>query len=72
MTKTKKATKATIQLGDIELDVFQLPDGEYIFSKSQVVNSVKTDKKRLSEILETKALQKHMPQGLRLSYKVKY
>jgi hypothetical protein len=36
MSTTIKATRATIKLGDIELDVFQLPDGSYGFSKNSL------------------------------------
>jgi hypothetical protein len=72
MSTTIKAVKATIMLGDIELDVFQLPDGNYCLSKTQVSNSVELDRKRLSQILEVKHVRNLMPQGLRMSEKVSY
>ncbi|MEM1425014.1 MAG: hypothetical protein AAGF75_00455 [Cyanobacteria bacterium P01_H01_bin.130] len=36
----QKAKRATIQLGDRELEVFQLPDGSYWLSQTQVAESV--------------------------------
>jgi hypothetical protein len=35
-----KAKRQTIALGDLELDVFQLPDGGYVMSQSQVAGVV--------------------------------
>jgi hypothetical protein len=37
---TTKAERAVITLGDIELDVFQKPDGTYFMSSSQVAESI--------------------------------
>jgi hypothetical protein len=37
---TAKATRAKITLGNIELDVFQLPDGEYRYSQTQAFISI--------------------------------
>jgi len=43
MTNPIKATRATIQLGDIELDVFQMPSGEYRYSMTQAFISIADD-----------------------------
>jgi hypothetical protein len=40
MTTTTKAIRATIKLGGIELDVFQLPDGSYRYSKTDIEASL--------------------------------
>jgi hypothetical protein len=37
---TQKAVRAIIPVGDIQLDVFQLPDGGYVLSKKQTFESV--------------------------------
>lgn len=36
MSSVIKAVRAQITLGDIELDVFQLPDGSYVMSSTQI------------------------------------
>ena len=36
----EKAKRATIQLGDRELEIFQLPDGSYWFSQTEVATCV--------------------------------
>ena len=50
MTTTTKATRAQIQLGNIDLDVFQLPNGDYQISQSQVCSSVGKPAKRMVEL----------------------
>jgi hypothetical protein len=37
---TQKAVRAQIKLGDIDLDVFQLPDGSYRYSQTQAFISI--------------------------------
>jgi hypothetical protein len=54
---TIKAVRATITLGDIELDVFQLPDGGYYFTQSvlktiHITLSNTSGKKYVKPILE--------------------
>jgi hypothetical protein len=71
MTITTKATRATITLGDIELDVFQLPDGKYFLSLTQVAESIGIPLKRMSEIRELNMAQTLYPEGFSLSEKVK-
>jgi hypothetical protein len=67
MTTTTKAIRATITLGDIELDVFQLPDGSYRMSKAQTCETVQLDRKRLSELLEKNSLKAIAGKGSTLS-----
>jgi hypothetical protein len=67
MTNVNKAIRATITLGDIELDVFQLPDGSYRMSKAQVCETVQLDRKRLSELLEKNSLKLIAGKGSLLS-----
>lgn len=60
MSKSKliKAIRATIQLGDMELDVFQLPDGSYGFSSTGIAAILGlSSHKRVGEILTSKALK---------------
>ena len=71
MNTTIKATRATILLGDIELDVFQLPDGKYFLSLTQIAESIDLDKKRLSELRELKLAQSLYFEGFRKSENVK-
>lgn len=58
-----KAIRTTIKLGDIDLDVFQLPDGQYRFSATQIVELLNLGKgSRVQQILGSKALQTYTEQ----------
>ena len=70
MTNPIKATRATIQLGDIELDVFQMPSGEYRYSMTQAFISIADDgydtkqaAKRYIEIIKAKSVQHLVGRG---------
>ena len=52
---TIKAVRATINLGDIELDVFQLPDNEYRLSQTQVEQAVEKPERSFRDFLASKA-----------------
>ncbi|NJO64603.1 MAG: hypothetical protein HC836_42620 [Richelia sp. RM2_1_2] len=52
---TIKAVRATINLGDIELDVFQLPDSEYRLSQTQVEQAVEKPERSFRGFLASKA-----------------
>ncbi len=67
MTTTQKAVRATIKLGDTELDVFQLPNGEYRLSKGQACDVVNLDRKRLSQIFQKNSLKALLGEGKSLS-----
>jgi hypothetical protein len=71
MSQTTKAIRATIKLGDIELDVFQLPDGKYFLSLTQVAETIDMPLKRMSQIRELKLTQTLYPEGFRMSETVK-
>jgi hypothetical protein len=49
-TQVIKATRATITLGDIELDVFQLPDGSYRWSANQITKAIDIRHSRVAQI----------------------
>ncbi|MGL5076887.1 MAG: hypothetical protein ACRDBG_13830 [Waterburya sp.] len=68
---TIKAVRATITLGDIELDVFQLPDGKYFLSVMQLAESIGISHKRFAEFRELKLAQSLYPEGFRMAEKVK-
>ena len=53
----EKAKRATIQLGDRELDVFQLPDGSYRLSQSQVAQAAEKPEANFRNFLGTKWLK---------------
>ena len=53
----EKAKRATIQLGDRELDVFQLPNGEYRLSQSQVAQAAEKPEANFRNFLGTKWLK---------------
>jgi hypothetical protein len=72
---TVKAVRAIITLGDIEIDVFQMPTGEYRLSKGQTCDVIGLDKKRLSELQEKNSLKAIAGKGSHLSesiVKMKY
>jgi hypothetical protein len=52
-----KAKRQTIALGDIPLDVFQLPDGAYVMSQTQVAEAVDLDEIYIRRFLSSKWLK---------------
>ena len=52
-----KAKRATIQLGSIELDVFQLPDGSYRMSQSEIASVVELQATYVLRFLSSKWLK---------------
>lgn len=52
-----KAIRTTIKLGDIELDVFQLPNGSYWMSLSQMAETLRFDKRRGSDLLALEVIK---------------
>ena len=67
MTTLIKSKQVQIQLGNIFLDVFQLPSSEYRLSKKQTCDVVDLNRKRLSELFEKKSLQSLLGEGRSLS-----
>ena len=66
MNNTIKAIRATIKLGDIELEGFLMPDGTQLMSKSQACKAIDLEQKRLSQLMELKEVQTLVPQGLKV------
>lgn len=52
-----KAKRATIELGDRELEVFQLGDGSYQLSQTQVAKAVNKPRRNASDFLQSKWLK---------------
>jgi hypothetical protein len=52
-----KAKRQTITLGDVPLDVFQLPDGSYVMSLTQVAESIGTQRQNVANFLTSKRLK---------------
>jgi hypothetical protein len=58
MTSTQKAVRATINLGGIQLNVFQLPDGSYGFSSTEIADILGlTSHRRVRQILTSAAMK---------------
>jgi hypothetical protein len=53
--KTAKAERATIHLGDIPLEVFQLPDGTYRLSQTQAAEAIGKDEISFRDFLKSKS-----------------
>ena len=67
MNNLIKAIKATINLGDTLLDGYQVPNGEYFLSLTQVAETIDMPLKRMSELRELNLSQSLYPQGFRIS-----
>jgi hypothetical protein len=61
---TTKATKATIKIGNISIDCYQMPDGCYKLAVNQVAKACNLDWRRFAEILEKKDVKALLPDGL--------
>jgi hypothetical protein len=63
MSLSQRAVRATITLGDIELDCYQMPDGDYWFSQNQMKEQLQilpgdsTGKKYFKPLLEASPLR---------------
>jgi len=57
MAKTIKAERATILLGDIPIEVYQLPDGSYALSRKDVFQSVQVEMKNYPRFLVSSGLE---------------
>lgn len=64
LNQTVTATRATIKLGSIELDAYQMPDGCYKLSVSQAAEAANLYHKRVGQIFEKKGLKALLPEGL--------
>jgi AraC-like DNA-binding protein len=63
MTESIKATRASVQIGAIEVDGFMLPDGSYRMSQAQVAQAVGKPPVNALRFLESKALKGLLGEG---------
>ncbi len=63
MTESIKATRASVQIGALEVDGFMLPDGSYRMSQSQVAEAVDKPPVNALRFLESKALKSLLGEG---------
>jgi hypothetical protein len=61
---TVKAVRATITLGDIEIEVYQLPCGKYIWGATHITNAIGIRHSRVAEICATKQAQSLASKGI--------
>jgi len=54
LSQTHKAQRSTIQLGDISLEVAMLPNGDYVFSQSEVTKVVDKPEVYIRRFLQSK------------------
>lgn len=62
---TKKAIKTTIVLGNIELDVYQMPNGEYKLSQTQVAEIIGNEEYSFRQFLKGKSPEALSHKGFR-------
>ena len=58
MTESIKATRASVQIGSLEVDGFMLPDGSYRMSLTQAALSVEKTAQGISNFLKSKTLKR--------------
>lgn len=63
MTESIKATRASVQIGSLEVDGFMLPDGSYRMSQAQVAQAVGKSPVNALRFLESKALKGLLGEG---------
>jgi len=63
MTESIKATRASVQIGALEVDGFMLPDGSYRMSQAQVAQAVDKPPVNALRFLESKAIKSLLGEG---------
>ncbi len=63
MTESIKATRASVQIGALEVDGFMLPDGSYRMSQAQVAEAVGLSRRNVSDFLRSKAIKALIGKG---------
>ena len=58
MTESIKATRASVQIGALEVDGFMLPDGSYRMSLTQAAECVEKNAQGISNFLKSKSLKR--------------
>jgi len=66
-----KAKRARIQIAGIEVEVFQLPDGEYVMSQSQVASAVGVNRTLMFRFLDEQWLEGNLHKDYRC-YKIDF
>jgi len=64
MSESIKATRATVAIGDLIVDAFMLPSGEYRMSLSQAANCIGKEAQGISNFLKSKALKRLLDKAL--------
>jgi len=57
MTNNDKAQRATVQIGPLSVDGFQMPDGSYRMSQTQAAESVGKSQRNAGRFLESKGIK---------------
>jgi len=60
---TDKASKATIMIGNLEVEGFQMPDGSYALNQTQAAEAVELDERNARDFLRSKALKRLLGEG---------
>ncbi len=63
MTDSVRAVRATVQIGSLTVDGFQLPDGSYRMSQTQVAEAVGLSRRNVSDFLRSNALKSLLGEG---------
>ncbi|NES17908.1 MAG: hypothetical protein F6K41_03050 [Symploca sp. SIO3E6] len=63
MTESIRATRASVQIGSLEVDGFMLPDGSYRMSQTQAAECVGLSERNARDFLRSKALKSLLGEG---------
>jgi hypothetical protein len=63
MTESIKATRASVQIGALEVDGFMLPDGSYRMSQTQTAECVGMTERNAREFLDSKTFKRLTGEG---------
>ena len=63
MSESIKATRATVAIGDLIVDGFQLPDGSYRMSQTGAADAVGLSRQNVSDFLRSNAIKTLLGEG---------
>jgi len=63
MTESVKAARSSVQLGNLTIDGFMLPDGSYRMSQTQAAEAVDLERRNVSDFLRSKAVKSLLGEG---------
>ncbi len=63
MTTNDKAQRATVQIGPLSVDGFQMPDGSYRMSQTSAADAVGIGRQNVSDFLRSKAIKALLGEG---------